>query len=216
MKKAVLLDFDGVVADSIEQSIARWDHNAKAYGNGMDVTADVVRSNATGVWRIFYTEVLGIPADKVEEAGEFWRQLAQKDPLPPFFDGMKEVIESLSKDYGLYMLSSNSNELIKKTFQSHDVIKYFKGIAGDVEVGNLDKTDPEYVLSVLRTWNLKPENVIYTGDTSDEVIGGRRAGVKTIGCAWGYQYESLIKAAGPDAIAKSPQEPPAVIARVLI
>lgn len=212
--RAVFLDFDGVIVDSIKQSIFRWNETSRVYGKGIAVTEDLVRNSATGVWRIFYTEKLGIPSDKVEVAGQLWRDIAKKDKYPQLFEGMEEVIKLLSKDYDLYMLSSNSSELIKSTFEHQGIIKYFKGVAGDQEVGGLNKTDPQYVLAALRMWNLEPENVAYTGDTSDEVIGGRRAGVKTIGCTWGYQHESLIKASEPDAIAASPSELPEVIKSV--
>ena len=47
---------------------------------------------------------------------------------------------------------------------------------------------------------------VFIRDTSDEVECGNSAGVKTIGCTWGYQSKVLIEQANPTAIVDNPQE----------
>jgi HAD superfamily hydrolase (TIGR01549 family) len=183
MNRSVFLDYDGVIVDSLDNIISIWNQQSKGFGNGIHVDKNFVRSNATGAWRIFYTEKLGVPEEKLALSSEFFKKMIEAQELAKLFTGMKEAIQDLAQHYSLYILSSNSSSTIRQNLKNYGLIKYFKGIAGDEEVGGVNKTEAQFVLKPLNQWGINVADVMYVGDTSDEVIGGKVSGIKTVGCS---------------------------------
>ena len=66
MINTVLLDFDGVISDSLDQVMSSWQFNTTKFGNGNILTKDFVRSCHNGAWQSFYAEKLGIPKEDFE------------------------------------------------------------------------------------------------------------------------------------------------------
>lgn len=210
-EKSIVFDYDGVVADSLEQVIFRWNESARIYGNGVKVSKDLIRHSNTGSWRKFYQKTLGIPEEKVETASELFRQLGSKQGPPPLFDGVEKTVKELVNGFDLYIISSHYSSVIKRDLEFYKILNYFKDVIGYEEVGDVNKPDPRFILKFLSGWKLSPNEVIYAGDTSDEIECGKSAGVKTIGCTWGYQAEEFIEKSQPDEIAYKFSDLPAIL-----
>ena len=213
-KKSVLFDYDGVIIDSIDSVIGRWNTTARVFGNKKTIDKKFVRNRNSVVWREFYQAELGVPKDKLNEAAQIFRQNAQNDAALPIFDGMKEAILKLHQRYQLFILSSSYSEAIRNFLERHEIISYFNDIVGDDEAGGIGKTEPEFYLNPMGRWGIKPEAAIHIGDTVVEIGGAKRAGLKTIGCTWGYQDRSLLESAGPDLIADRPEQLPVLVDRL--
>lgn len=212
--KAILFDYDGVLADTLPFVLHRWTETARIFGNGREVTREFVLSNPTGAWQNFYIEQLGVPEEKIELASQLFLELAQKDGDPALFHGVSEIIQSLSADHNLYILSSNYAEVIRATLAHHNLADYFLDVAGHKEVGDVKKIDSHFYESSLQRWGLEKESVVYIGDTADEVIGSRKAGIKTISCSWGYQSRKSLEEVRPDGIIDEPYQIPRAVAQV--
>lgn len=212
--KAILFDYDGVLADTLPFVLHRWTETARIFGNGREVTREFVLSNPTGAWQNFYIEQLGVPEEKIELASQLFLELAQKDGDPALFHGVSEIIQSLSADHNLYILSSNYAEVIRATLAHYNLADYFLDVAGHKEVGDAKKIDSHFYESSLQRWGLEKESVVYIGDTADEVIGSRKAGIKTISCSWGYQSRKSLEEVRPDGIIDEPYQIPRAVAQV--
>lgn len=212
--KAILFDYDGVLADTLPFSLYRWTETARIFGNGRQVTREFVLSNPTGAWQNFYIEQLGVPEEKIELASRLFLELAQKDGAPSLFNGIIETIQSLSVDHDLYVLSGNYSEVIRTTLTHHNLSDFFIDVAGHTEVGGAKKIEPLFYESSLQRWGLEKESVVYIGDTADEVIGSQKAGIKTISCSWGYQSRQSLEEVRPDVIIDEPSQISSAVARV--
>lgn len=212
--KAILFDYDGVLADTLPFVLKRWTATARLFGNGIEVTRDLVSVSPTGAWQTFYTEILGVSEEKLEVASKLFLDLAKKDGMPPLYNGVKEAVERLSRDYDLYILSSNYSEIIQATLVWYGLQKNIRGIIGHEDVGAERKTDPRFMLSSLERWHLEKEDVVYIGDTQDEVVGARRAGIKIIACSWGYQSRQSLEEARPDMLIDEPRQIQQAVAHV--
>ena len=51
-----------------------------------------------------------------------------------------------------------------------------------------------------------PGEAFMIGDSNVDIATGKNAGIKTIGCAWGFRGADELKAAGADFIAYSPAD----------
>ncbi len=214
MIKSILLDFDGVISDSLSQIINSWQENTNVYGSGIQLTKDFVKGHHTGSWKIFYQEVLGIPENKLDEASKLFLELADKHGVNPIFNEMEDVIKELSKNYDLYVLSSNFESSINRDLAHYGLKDYFKGVSGHENSRGLDKSNKDFILNFLKDWKLDPNEVIYAGDTTSEVNCGIAAGIKTIGCTWGFQTQKQIEEVKPTAIAFEPKDLISIISHV--
>ena len=57
---------------------------------------------------------------------------------------------------------------------------------------------------ILNAWNLKPDEVLYIGDTAVDILTDHAAGLKVIGVTWGFREERVLIEAGADYIFHHP------------
>ena len=214
MIESIIFDFDGVIANSLDDVIYRWNIESKIFGKGIKITKSFVRRRDTGSWKVFYQKHLGVPKNKLDASSKMFFSLAKQQGPSKLFPNIAVIIQQLYRKYDLYIVSSNHSETIKAGLKHHKLTKYFTGIAGAKETFGLNKTDKKFLQTPLKKWNVNLKTAIYLGDTRDEVYGAKSAGIKSMACTWGYQDAKLLKLAQPDLIAKLPLQIPKLIERL--
>jgi len=68
------------------------------------------------------------------------------------------------------------------------------------------KPHPAPILAALDVTNRQAARTIYVGDGPHDITAARRAGVASVGVAYGYYPEPMLRAAGADAIIARPQD----------
>jgi pyrophosphatase PpaX len=68
------------------------------------------------------------------------------------------------------------------------------------------RPDPEPLLKAIQLLHSKPGETFYCGDTPQDIIQGRRAGVKTIGLTTGLHSKEELKKENPDFIGDKIEE----------
>lgn len=68
------------------------------------------------------------------------------------------------------------------------------------------KPDPAGALLLAEQFQVKPLECLYIGDTDTDMITGCRAGMCTVGVAWGYRPEELLIESGAKHIIYRPDE----------
>ena len=151
-------------------------------------------------------EKLVVPEEKIELASQFFLELARKDGAPLLFNGIVEAIQDLSASHDLYILSGNYSEVIRTTLAHHNLSDLFLDVAGHKEVDGAKKIESLFYESSLQRWGLEKDSVVYIGDTADEVIGSKAAGIKVISCSWGYQSRQSLEEVQPTVIIDEPSQ----------
>lgn len=205
MLKAVVFDFDGVIADSFSIVYDVQKKTAEAFGKTPEFkNHDEFREMFTTDWRKFYKEVLNIHEKDLHEAGSIFREEITKLLHDiEIFDGMREIINELHKKYRIGVVSSNLSDIVKIKLNQFGVLQFVDCVIGG-ESGKL-KPDPEPLLKCIAALNAKPDEACFVGDTEDDIKTGRNAGIKKIiAVSYGFQPESRLK--GADAVAHKPGE----------
>lgn len=116
--------------------------------------------------------------------------------LMPF---TKEVLTHYSeKGYGLAIVSFKKNELSDAILSFLDLRRFF-----EVTVGRGDakqKPEPDLILLVLNKTGIDKDRAVVIGDAVNDVIAGKKAGVKTIGITTGISSKDELEKAGADYI----------------
>ena len=122
------------------------------------------------------------------------------------YDGMPETLKTLrSKGHKLAVLSNKPHkqaiEVVHKLY-GEDIFDHIQGKVKEIK----RKPSPDGALYVANTLGLKPEDILYVGDTSTDMKTGKSAGMYTIGVLWGFRDRTELEENGADIIISKPEE----------
>ena len=207
MIKAVIFDFDGVIADSrkaiyhIYKAVCR-EMGIKFYGSLSEFT-----QNLDGNYKNFYVK-LGIKESEFERANEIYKKhyLRFEKEMRPFGE-IAGVLASLKKRGIKIAISSNTHEfIIRRLLKRFGFGKYIDTVVGGKDINKL-KPDPAQILIAMQKLGMKRSECAFVGDMEVDMIAGRAAKVaKVIAVTYGYHPRERLEKFGPDAIVNDPQD----------
>lgn len=130
---------------------------------------------------------------------EFFKDNCTKYLKP--YDGIVELLDGLKKK-GI-KIACFSNKPHDQTLDSLDAgigLSYFDAVRGQVDGIPVkpDKTGAMLLLEELG--GIKPEEVLYFGDTNTDMQTGLGAGFKTVGVTWGFRAKNELEQYHPQYI----------------
>lgn len=122
------------------------------------------------------------------------------------FPGVPKLLDELTaRNISLNVLSNKPHELTLKS-----VRKYLGRWSFQIIFGQRDevprKPDPAGVFEILREISVDPDECLYLGDTSTDMITANAADVKSIGVTWGYRERAELEKNGALHIIEYPHE----------
>lgn len=211
MIKAAIFDLDGTLADSVE-SIAFAANKALEELGFQPLPVENYNFYAGDGADVLVQRALKAAGDttlsKFEEADQIYKSFFEKDCTykVSVFDGMKEVLDTLkSKGIKIAVLSN------KPHLRSIQVVEYLFGEGYfDVIMGQQDhipkKPDIAGAIQITKTFDVKPEECLYLGDTNVDMKTGLAAKMFTIGVLWGFRSKEELMSFHPNAVIETPEE----------
>lgn len=227
MKKAVIFDLDGTLADTLE-SIAHCTNRAlvdyglrpiddsqafkRFVGNGAKML--IVRAlrqagdpegerfekpDADGfdTWPV-HTEAVFARYVQYFEKGCMYR-------VKPYA-GICEMLQKLKESgFRLAVLSNKPHENTEFVINSLFGEGYFDVVQGQTDDLGA-KPAPDGVFAIIKKLALQKEDILYVGDSWVDMDTGNAAGVKTVGVLWGFRGRQELLEHGADALIERPQE----------
>lgn len=125
------------------------------------------------------------------------------DPLIYKFPWVDEMAKQLSQKHSLAVFTSS---ISKSAYDSlEESSRYFSHIIGSSDVENI-KPDPEGVNLIIEKLGADKKEVIMIGDSSVDILAGKKAGITTAGVAWGMMEEKELEKFKPDIMFHDPEE----------
>lgn len=126
-----------------------------------------------------YKEALDVFHDYYRTVGIFECEL---------YDGIEEMLDSLSKEYKLYLATSKPEREAKRVIEYFGLDKYFTFVGGsDGDFNTKRATKTAVIEYVLETNKIMDRGfAIMVGDKSHDIVGAGNAGLKSIGVLYGY------------------------------
>jgi beta-phosphoglucomutase len=180
--KAILLDFDGVIADTENHHIVAWQRTLADMGW---LVADDVAARAAEVDdRVFLTDLFTereVPIDKVEA----W--VARKQELtvqllryaPRVYPGVAELIGALLGKARLAVVSGTWRANVQAVLEAAGLSGAFDAIVGKEDV-TAQKPDPAAYLLALKKLRLAPRSAVAIEDSPTGLTSARAAGIRRI------------------------------------
>lgn len=197
-KNILIFDFDGVIADSLDIFMKKVITACINYGSTqVNTKEDFLSLFENNLYESLVKQ--GIHEDKIPNMIEKLKIGTKEQNKIKIFDGIKEALLQLSKNYMIFIITSNVTQVVEEFLKSKDIICFEEVIGADEDTSKVKKINSIKL-------KFKGANYFYIGDTLGDVIEGRKAGVKTIAVTWGWHDENRLKKGKPDYIIRNPKE----------
>lgn len=194
MTKAILFDFDGVLADSISQGLELQNILAKKFSIPKMRTIEEFRKSLEGDYRAYYA-TLGIDKKTILAMERFFHQSQKQfEGKVKLYPGVKKFLVWLSQFYKVGIVSNNHTSFIKATLKQEGCLSSIHYICG-WKKGKI-KPDPAQILQCMKNLSVEAEETSFVGDMDVDILAARNAHVaKVIAVTTGYHpKEKLVGA----------------------
>jgi len=201
MKKIVIFDFDGTIADTFPISSEIFKDVVKDYGYEDITDEDIQKLRDMSPLQIithFKFPIWKVPEllNKVRE--KTYNYVKQIKP----FKGIKEMLIGLqNKNIKLGILTSNSKKIVD-FFLKYKEFPEFEFIESELNIFK----KPAHLKKVISKYKYKKDEVIYVGDEVRDIEAAKHAGIDVAAVTWGYNKKHILQKSNPTILANSPAE----------
>ena len=208
--KLVIFDLDGTLIDTVADLGDAVNHALRLFGFPERSYQEVISFVGNGTLKLIER---ALPEDmqsdhelitKVHDefTAHYAGHYADKSKV---YDGIPEVLEYLRTHGVKLAVLSNKPDRFTKA-----LIGMFFPSVFDVVLGSGENTprkpDPMGELSIINSFGLSPEECLHVGDSDTDVKTAHNAGVKVIGCTWGFRPRTTLESAGAEFIVDKPED----------
>lgn len=200
-RKTFIFDFDGVIADSFEETLKALNEQADKYNYNKVDLSDISRLR-----RLSHTELyihsFGIsPLKMFLGLGTLRRILRGKIKKFKPIDGIVPILNQLKENgHQLGIVTSNSPENVQ-IFLKNNKLDLFDFVSSG-RIFSKHRT----IRKCLKQYTFKREDVFYIGDEARDIVAARKNSLKIISVAWGFSAKEILHKHQPDYLIERPEQ----------
>ena len=209
MIKGVIFDLDGTTLYTLPDLHRSVNLTMEHFGFPLRTPEEVRAGVGNGFQKLINRIV---PEDTTEEkkreVGVYYRDIYREnccnETVP--YEGMSEVLKTLQEKGIQLAINSNKSDnstklLISKCFPD---IRFTEVMGAREDLPH--KPDPTGVQQILDLMGINKEEALYVGDSETDMKTAKNAGIKAIGCLWGFRDLKTLQESGADIILSRPEE----------
>lgn len=190
MYKAVLFDLDGTLLDTGEGVISSVKYTIEKMGLP-ELSYDVLKTFVGPPIKKKMMEMFELSDEVASEAMNIFREHygAGDIYIAKVYDGMIALLDDLKKrGYKLGVATYKREDQAKKLLEKFEIADKFDVIHGSDKEGMLTKAD--VINNCVRELGYSPCEMVLIGDSDNDAIGAKQAGLEFIGVTYGYGFKS--------------------------
>lgn len=196
----VIFDFDGTLADTMPLVVRIVD--------GMQLRPQPLTPDEIAYFRTLSARHViqesGVPLWKIPKLllhGQSELKKVMHDAT--MFVGLQQTIRDLRADgHKLFVVSSNTSEIISEFLARYEVGNCFEQIYGDSTIFNKAKN----IRKIVRDHTLDNAKTYYVGDEARDIEAARKSQVYSVAVNWGYNAEGILRSHKPDYFVDTPDD----------
>ncbi len=208
MSKCIVFDLDGTIIDSFPDIYESLNKALEQSGFPAISFEKFFAIAGYGPRNLIKDSVDGpIEPQKFEETVALYNDIYTNcgSPKTVRYEGMAEVLAELRRRGYILAVRTNKAQATTDDIANRILVGMVDLIWGSKE-GREIKPYAESVLPILRMYDAKPEETFMVGDMKADIDTANNAGMKFIGCLWGYGKEADMRASGATVFVKKPEE----------
>ncbi|MED5608591.1 phosphoglycolate phosphatase [Pseudomonas sp. JH-2] len=207
LPRLVMFDLDGTLVDSVPDLAAAVDKALVAMGRAPAGLAQVRHWVGNGA-RVLVRRALagGIEHDGVgEEDTEralalFMDAYAGSHALTEVYPGVVDTLKWLKKQgVELALITNKPERFVAPLLDEMGLGKFFRWIVGGDTLPQ-QKPDPAALLFVMKAAGVAPGEALFVGDSRNDVLAAKAAGVRSVGLTYGYNHGRPIAEEQPSLV----------------
>lgn len=202
MRKNVVLDFDGTIADSLDVAFDLYQSFFKKYNLLMHTPLQKEELRKKSLMELV-REYNVSPFKLGLAITSFRKIIANNIDQVVIADQMDDFIKHLkSKDLNVFVMSSNTKKNIQIFLDKYLLRDCIQDIIIVKNIFARDKT----ILSLIDKIKCSKSDVIFIGDETRDIEAAKKACIPIISVSWGYSDHELLKKHEPDFLVKNIDE----------
>lgn len=210
LPELVMFDLDGTLVDSVPDLAAAIDTMLGRLGRpaaGIEHVRDWVGNGAAVLVRralarsIDHTAVDNAQAD--EALAIFLEAYSGEHELTSVYPGVVALLDWLqSRRVPLAVITNKPQRFVAPLLAQVGLDGYFKWLVGGDTLAQ-QKPHPAALLHVMSEAGVPADRSLFVGDSRNDVLAARAAGVKVVAVSYGYNHGEPIAAQNPDELVDS-------------
>ncbi|ATF90734.1 Phosphoglycolate phosphatase [Cedecea neteri] len=116
------------------------------------------------------------------------------------FPGVAATLAALKeKGLPLAVVTNKPTPFVTPLLEDLGIAQYFQTIIGGDDVKE-KKPHPEALYKVMETLGLAADELLFVGDSRNDIQAAKAAGCPSVGLTWGYNYGEAIGLSNPDVV----------------
>ncbi len=205
--KAVAFDLDGTLIDSAQELTIAVDQMLVALGYEKAGIEKVSSWVGNGVVNLVETALKDADSaqgmDHFDHAltlfNQFYRAVLDAS-MPALYPGVLETLETLKQEgFQLALVTNKPSQFLPALLEKMGVISLFDLVLGADDV-SVRKPHPAPIFTVLSHLGLYQDELLFVGDSRNDITSAKSAGVCTVGMTYGYNFGRPITAENPTLV----------------
>lgn len=210
MYKLIIFDLDGTLADTLQDLADAVNYALDVHGFPIHPLESFRYFVGNGVPKLIEravpeekrnTEIL----ESVKKDFSYYYNIHSLDKTESY-RGITDMLKLIKKmGISTAVATNKSEEFVNAILQKLFPEFRFDAVMGGVE--NMPKKpDPAIVHKILSVLKIRHDEAVFAGDSDVDVHTAKNAGMKSIGCLWGFRDYNELEKAGADHIVSKPSE----------
>ena len=213
--KAILFDFDGTLANTVDLIIATFEHTCRTMLGTVPPRAAIV--NTFGLPLGDAMLALSGRTEHVEQMRDVYREYNNKhhDEMIKPIAGVQETLAAL-KEQGLKIavVTSKKQPMVLRGISCLQLEQYIDAVIA-LEDTQQSKPHAEPMLAACAKLGVAPQECLCVGDSPFDLQSGRNAGARTVAVRYtAFAWEKIMGEGRPDYVIAQPQELLELVKRV--
>lgn len=180
--KTIIFDFDGVIVDSVGVKTRAFYSLFQGYPDHVEKVVEFHLAHG-GISRyekfeIIYRDILRekLSIEKKNELGIKFADLVLDEVIKcPFINGAAEFLSRYHERMSFFLVSGTPHTELLSIVKKRNLAKYF------IDIFGTPGKKSEHNIEIMRKYNIDSRHILVVGDSIDDYLGAKEAGLRFVG-----------------------------------